>query len=308
MAMDPVHKKFKHLLYTTRVPRPTELQVLSDGWNSKSSVVNYGVILLDEFRSKPDTKEFHYEHTNGDRLRIIPSRLQWKPHVRHMAVSLLKGSTDLTFNVDRPWKKVVEWPLQNYSPDTLEFRLLSLKYQHLAAHCDNKNALLEKIDSEIVDAEIEFGQEWLKHNYSPSKDKLREIQEYEFTRFVTFFPREELIKWMDGPQKQCLHWRGTRDSKTLTAMFFRSTKLSGTRVRRNSTVKELMYQFFVNDLPNYEALYLNFELCEHRSSCCNPYHYHCMRKQKFNNCRKRKREIENQLSSHEDSKKTEHST
>ena len=305
--MDPVHKQFKHLFYTTRIPEREALKLSMDGWKQQQSVVDYGVILLDEFRNKPDSKEFHYQHTNGDRLRIIPSRLQWKPHVRYMAVSLLRNGRCTKFNENVPWKDVVEWPLEGFTADTHEFKILSLKYQKLAAHCDGNKELLEHIDSELVSAEIEYGQEWLKQNYKPSKPKLREIQEYEFTRFVTFFPREQLIEWMKNPKKQCLNWKGTRDSKTMTAMFFRSTQLTGKLVRRNSTVKELMYQFFVNDLRDYEALYLNFDLCQHHSSCCNPYHYHCLRKQKFNNCRKRKRELSAQMKAKEDAEPDEKS-
>lgn len=289
--MDPVHKQFKHLLYTKRVPKNADISVDVRGWRSQRSVVNYGVILLDEFRSKPDEKEFQYQHKNGDRLRIIPSRFQWKSHLRHMAVSLLRSSKDIEFNANVPWKKVVEWPLNAYSPDTLEFEIVALQYQRLAAYCDQDHKLLERVDSDLVCAEIEYGQEWLRQNYKPSKPKLTEIQEYEFTRFVTFFSREELTQWMNDPKLSCLRWNGTRDSKTMTAMFFRSTKLTGKGMRRNSTVKELMYQFFVNDLLAYEALYLNFDTCTHRSSCCNPYHYTVQRKQKFNNCQKRKQNI-----------------
>lgn len=288
-----VHKKFKHLLYTKRVPKNVKLDVPIEGWCVSSSTVDYGVILLDEFRTKPDQKHFDFEHANGDRLRLLTSRLQWKPHLRHMAVSILRAGTDLTFNEHIAWKNKVEWPLAVYEPDTLEFQILSLKYQKLAAKVQGNSKLLEQVDSELVSAEIEYGQLWLRRNYKPSKPKLREIQEFEFTRFVTFFPEEELAAWMENPKTTCLHWTGTRDSKTLTAMFFRSTKLSGRKVRRNSTVKELMYQFFIGNFQDYEALYLNFDVCTHKSSCCNPYHYHCMRKQKYNNCRKRKLEIAN---------------
>lgn len=290
-----IQKKFKHLLYTKRIPHNDGLDIegKKDGWIAHISEVLYGVILLDEFRTKPDGKEFQYLNTvSGDRLRIIPSRFQWKPHLRYMAVSILRATTDVEFKVDKTWKEVVEWPLLAYASDTLEFTILSLKYQRLAAECDLDSKLIIQVDSELVSAEIEYGQLWLKRNYKPSKEKLREVQEYEFTRFVTFFREDELAAWMEDPKEICLHWNGTRDSKTMTAMFFRSTRLSGKKVRRNSTVKELMYQFFINNMKDYEALYLNFETCRHRTSCCNPYHYLCMRKQKFNNCRKRKREIE----------------
>tara|TARA_B100000787_G_C16188427_1_gene296014 strand:- start:90 stop:806 length:717 start_codon:yes stop_codon:yes gene_type:complete len=205
-----------------------------------------------------------------------------------MMVSLLKADTDVTFDKERQWNEVVGWPMKPFDSESPEFKILSLRYQRLAAHCNQNSELLEAIDSELVDAEIEYGQAWLAANYVPTKDKLREIKEFEFTRFVTFLDQGDLASWMDNPTSECLHWNGTRDDKTHTAMFFRSTKLSGKKVRRNSTVKEVMYQFFIANLEEYQALYLDFDKCKHQSCCVNPHHYIVMRKQRFNNCKKRK--------------------
>jgi hypothetical protein len=210
-----------------------------------------------------------------------------------MAVAVLPAGSDLTFSSDRPWKKVVEWPLESFEPDSYDFKILSLNYQKLAAHCDKNIPLLSKIQKTLEDVEIEFCQEWLRLNYVPSKPSLTPIIDHEFIRFVSCFDKKELEEWMDDKSK-CLHWKSTYDCKTLTAQFKRSTKISGRNVRRNVTVKELMFQYFIGNMGGYESLYLDFSKCKHRSKCVNPNHYHKARRQSFNNCSKRRRLIAQQ--------------
>jgi len=288
---DIVYRKFRHKLYTHRINIDNDLKVDTDGWRKEESEVSYGVLLLDEFRTAPDVKKFQYQHTNGDRIRFFPSRLTWKENVRHMAVAVLPADTDLSFSADRPWKDLVEWPLKQYEPDSYDFQILSLSYQMLAAHCDENKLLHKRVKNKLEDVEIEFCQEWLRLNYKPSKASLTPIIDHEFLRFVTCFNREDLAIWLNEPT-HCLHWRGTYDLKTKTAMFKRSTKISGRNVRRCVTVKELMYQFFVDNFGGYESLYLDFQKCTHHSCCVNPDHYIKARKQSYNNCSKRRRLID----------------
>jgi len=286
----PTQHKFRHLFYTTRVPIDDTLCVSSKGWQRKESAVQYGEILLDEFRCKPDMKEFQYEHGDGSRIRFISGRLEWKPRLKHMAVALLKPDVDLSFAPDRPWKDVVAWPLEKYEPDSFEFKILSLNYQKLAATCDGNNSLVAKIQKNLEDVEVEMCQEWLNRNYIPSKPSLKELIDQEFIRFVTCFDEQELANWMDD-RTRCLHWTGTYDFKTFTAMFKRSTKLSGKNKRRNVNVKELLYQFFVENLGGYMALYLDFDKCVHKSKCVNPHHFQVARRQSLNNNTKRRKLI-----------------
>ena len=286
----PIQHRFRHLLYTTRVPLEEDLNVQFDRWTSKESEVKYGVVLLDEFRNSPDMKKFQYQHTNGDRIRYFQGRFEWKPHLRHMAVAILKADTDLTFATNRPWNKVVEFPLKYYEPDSFQFKILSLNYQKLAAHCDHNTVLFHRIKKELEEVEIEYCKEWLEKNYTPSKPALREIIDHEFIRFVTCFDKEELEAWMDDPTK-CLHWNGTYDFKTHCGMFKRSTKISGRNIRRNVNVKEILYQFFIGNLGGYEALYLDFDKCVHKSKCVNPHHFHMARRQSLNNNAKRRKLI-----------------
>jgi len=291
---DPVFHRFRHLLYTTRVPFNENLTISTKGWEKKKSVINYGVQLLDEFRSVPDTKEFHYEHDDGDRIRYIPGRLNWKENVQYMSVAILPADTDIEFNPDKPWKDLVEWPLKKYDPEGYDFKLLSLNYQQLAAFCDNNIPLMKKIKNNIELVRIEYAQEWLRLNYLPSKPVLKEIIDVEFVRFVTCFDKKELNDWMNDPS-QCLHWNGTYDYKTHTAMFKRSTKLSGKNIRRCVTVKELLYQLLIDNLGSYESLYLDFDKCIHRSKCCNPHHFIVGRRQSMNNTTKRRRLIDDSI-------------
>ena len=286
----PIQHRFRHLLYTTRVPLDDELSVPTNGWKRNVSQVQYGVVLLDEFRNAPDLKDFQYKHNNGDRIRFVQGRLDWKLHLRHMAVAILKADTDLTFSDTRPWKKVVEWPLEKYQPDSFQFKILSLNYQKISADCDQNYVLLHRIQKELEDVQIEYCQEWLVNNYSPSKPALKEIIDHEFIRFVTCFNKDELEAWMNDPTK-CLHWNGTYDFKTNCGMFKRSTKLSGRNVRRNVNVKEILYQFFIAHLGGYQALYLNFDKCVHKSKCVNPHHFNVARRQSLNNNAKRRKLI-----------------
>ena len=288
---NPIYHRFRHLLYTSRVPFDESLTVELEGWKTCNSSVNYGVVLLDEFRSTPDTKQFNYEHANGDRLRFISGRLNWKPNVRHMAVAILPNNTDTTFCAEKPWKKVVTWPLESHEPDSFEFKILSLNYQKIAAHCDNNIQLLNKIKYSIELVQIEYAQEWLRVNYVPSKASLKEIIDHEFVRFVTCFDIKELEEWMDNP-KICLHWTSTYDYKTNCAMFKRSTKLSGKNVRRCVNVKEILYQFFIENLGTYKSLYVDFDKCVHRSKCVNPHHFIVARRQSLNNSAKRRKLID----------------
>lgn len=288
---DPVYHRFRHLLYTTRVPFDEKLNIPLKGWKAKTSTVSYGVRLLDEFRTEPDTKQFQYENTNGDRIRFVAGRLNWKSHVKHMAVAYLPANADLTFSKDKPWKKVVQWPLEEYDPESYDFKLLSLSYQRLAAYCDDNTDLLKKVIHTIELTQIEYAQEWLRLNYVPSKPSLKEIIDHEFIRFVTCFDKDELEEWMDDPTK-CLHWTSTYDYKTNTAMFKRSTKISGRNVRRCVNVKEILYQFFINNLGSYQSMYVDFDKCTHRSKCVNPHHFIIARRQSLNNSAKRRKLID----------------
>jgi len=288
---DPTIHRFRHLLFTSRVPFEDGLDLDLDGWSANQTTVQYGVVLLDEFRSKPDSKEFQYEHRNGDRLRVCFGRLGWKSHVRHMAVAKLPAGTDVSeFDADKPWNQLVEWPLQTFDADSVQFKILSLRYQKLSAVCDENTQLLRKIQKRLDDVEIEYCQEWLRLNFIPSKDSLKPIIDHEFLRFVTCFDLNQLDAWMND-QTNCLHWKGTYDMKTNTAMFKRSTKLTGRNVRRCVNVKELLYQFFIGNLGGYEALYLDFDKCIHRSKCVNPHHFSIGRRQSLNNCSKRRKLI-----------------
>lgn len=288
---DPVYHRFRHLMYTTRVPFDESLNVSLSGWVNKKSAVPYGVVLLDEFRNEPDIKEFNYENVNGDRIRFVSGRLSWKPNVRYMAVAFLATGSDLTFSADRSWKKVVTWPLEAYEPDSFDFKILSLQYQKLAAHCDNNQKLLDRIVHTIEETQIEYAQEWLRLNYVPTKPSLKEIIDHEFVRFVTCFDTTQLEQWMNDPTK-CLHWTSTYDYKTNCAMFKRSTKISGKNVRRCVNVKELLYQFFIENLGEYKALYVDFDKCVHRSKCVNPHHFIVARRQSLNNSAKRRKLID----------------
>ena len=289
--MDPVHHKFKHLLFTTRVPLDEKLTVHFQEWKKKESIVKYGVVLIDEFRSEPDIKIFHFQNKKGDRIRFFPTRLEWKPHLRYMAIGFLKKNTNLNFEVDRPWNQVVDFPLKKHEPDSFQFKIISLNYQRLAAHCNENIPLLNKIQKQLEDIEIEYSQEWLRMNYIPSKLSLKPIIDHEFIRFVTCFDKKQLEEWLHDKTK-CLNWKGTYDFKTNSAQFKRSTKISGRNVRRCVTVKEIMYQFFIGNFGGYQSLYLDFDKCTHRSKCVNPHHYIKARRQSFNNCAKRRRLID----------------
>lgn len=285
--MNDVQLEFKHQFFTRRVPLEKKFILSEKSWRKEIHGVEYGTIVHDEFRSSPDVKEFQYVNRSGDRLRYCQSRLKWKPSFKYLAVCILKKDTDLTYSADRPWKDVAFFPLAEYSPDSLEFKMLLLQYQKIAAYCDENEPLLKHINGIIKQSQIEEAQNWLADNYKPSKEKLRELQEYEFMRFVTFFDTKELHNFMKNPKCNCLHWHGTKDYRTQTAMFKRSTKLSGMNVRRNVNVKELMYQFLRKDLGNHEAMYLDFEKCKHRSKCVNPWHYIVDRKAKYNASKRR---------------------
>jgi len=208
-----------------------------------------------------------------------------------MAGAYLPAGSDLTFIADKPWKKIVRWPLEEHDPDSYDFKLLSLSYQKLSAYCDDNNALLKKIIHTIEETRIEYAQEWLRLNYIPSKPSLKEIIDHEFIRFVTCFDKEELTDWLDDPTK-CLHWQSTYDYKTNCGMFKRSTKISGRNVRRCVNVKELLYQFFIENLGCYQAMYVDFDKCTHRSKCVNPHHFHVARRQSLNNNAKRRKLID----------------
>ena len=96
---DPIFHKFRHKLYTTRVPIPDALGIDINGWKKEDFILEYGSIVLDEFRSVPDEKQFHYVHTNGDRLRFIESRLSYDKNTRFLSVALLNKSTKKEFTI-----------------------------------------------------------------------------------------------------------------------------------------------------------------------------------------------------------------
>jgi len=208
-----------------------------------------------------------------------------------MAVAYLPANTDLTFSKDKPWKKAVQWPLEDHDPEGFDFKLLSLSYQRLAAYCDDNTTLLNKVIHTLEETQIDYAQDWLRLNYIPSKASLKEIIDHEFVRFVTCFDKDELEEWLDDPTK-CLHWKSTYDYKTNCGMFKRSTKISGRNVRRCVNVKEILYQFFIANLGSYQAMYVDFNKCTHRSKCVNPHHFNVARRQSLNNSAKRRKLID----------------
>ena len=293
--MPSLKLSFKHKLFTSRVPLNENIQINTDEWVAEQHEIEYGVVHIDEYLVQKEIKIFQFKNTKtGDRFRYVHNRRNLSSEQKYMMVAILKHGTDVTFDPDVPFNQKLHFPLKDYQNGTSAFDTLLAHYQLIVAKCTNNQGMQEQCKDEILESQIVEAQGWLDANYRPSKPKLERLLDCEFERLYSFFKEEDVEKFMrEKNHKSCLSYYGTFDSKTLQVMFKRSTKLTGKNIRRNSMVKELMYQFLLGDMSATDALYKDYDKCLHKNKCVNPYHFFCGRKQQYNT-RVRKRAMEDQ--------------
>ena len=292
--MPSLKMSFKHKLFTSRVPL-TDFEINPDEWIADQHEIEYGVSHIDEYLVQKEIKIFQFKNTrSGDRFRYVHNRRNLSDDQKFLMVSILKQDTDITFDSTVSFNDKLFFPLKCHEPGSSTFKSLLANYQLIVAKCTKNKGMEEKCNDEILEYQISEAQDWLDLNYRPSKPKLERMIDCEFERLYSFFNEEDIEKFMrEENHESCLPYYGTFDSKTLQVMFKRSTKLTGKNVRRNSMVKELMYQFLLGDIRATDALYKNYNLCLHKNKCVNPYHFTCARKQQYNT-KARKRAMEDQ--------------